>query len=88
MKILKFQEGGAAPAPQEGGAPAGQGGNPEEQLAKMAQQIIQQLGPEASAMLAQMLAQMLQEMQGGQGGGEGQPVYAKKGGKLVMTGRK
>jgi hypothetical protein len=82
MKIVKFQEGGAAPA-QQGQA------NPEEQLAQMAQQIIQQLGPEATAMLAQMLAQMLQEMQGGQGGEEqGQPVYARKGGKLVMLGRR
>ena len=84
MKILKFQEGGAAPAPAQGGE--AQGGNPEEQIAQMAQQIIQQLGPEAAAMLAQILVQMLQEMQGGQGGG--QPVYAKKGGKLVITGRK
>lgn len=80
MKLLKFQEGGAAPAPQTGG--------PEEQLAQMAQQIIQQIGPEAAAMLAQMLAQMLQELQGQQSQEQGQPVYAKKGGKLVMLGRR
>lgn len=82
MKVLKFQEGGQAPAQS-------QGANPEEQLAQMAQQIIQQLGPEATAMLAQMLAQMLQQMQGAQGGEpQGQPVYAKKGGKLVLVSRK
>ena len=97
MKVKKFQVGGAAPAPEEqaaqgapaeGGAPAG-GGNPEEQLAAMAQQIVQQLGPEAAAALAQMIMQMLQ---GAQGGGEaapaGQPTYQRKGGKLVMIGRR
>lgn len=88
MKIKKFQEGGAAPAPApapaEGGAP--QGGNPEEQLAGMAQQIVEQLGPEAAAMLAQMIMQMLQGA--AQPAAEGQPVYARKGGKLVMLGRR
>jgi hypothetical protein len=94
MKILKFQEGGMAPAPEAApaGAPApgGQpaGGGPEEQIAAMAQQIVEQLGPEAAAMLAQMIIQMLQ------GGGQpqpvpqGEPVYAKQGGKLVLIGRR
>lgn len=89
MKVLKFQEGGMAPAPEAApaGAPA-PGGGPEEQIAAMAQQIVEQLGPEAAAMLAQMIMQMLQ------GGGEpqeapqGEPVYAKKGGKLVLIGRR
>ena len=90
MKVLKFQEGGAAPAPAPAsGAPA-QGPGPEEQIAAMAQQIVEQLGPEAAAMLAQMIMQMLQ------GGGEpqpeavpqGEPVYAKQGGKLVLIGRR
>lgn len=84
MKIKRFQQGGMAPeaAPQEaqGGQPAG---GPEEQIAQMAQQIIQQLGPEAAAMLAQIIMQMLQ---GAQGGGEQpQPTYQKKGGKLVRV---
>ncbi|MGV8961998.1 MAG: hypothetical protein ACOH2V_01275 [Candidatus Saccharimonadaceae bacterium] len=89
MKVLKFQQGGPAPeaAPAPGAAPAG-GQGPEEQIAAMAQQIVEQLGPEAAAMLAQMIMQMLQ----GGGGGEqaapqGEPVYARKGGKLVMLGR-
>jgi len=96
MIVKKLQMGGpapeaapqgGAPAPEQGGQP--QGGGPEEQIAAMAQQIIQQLGPEASAMLAQIIMQMLQ---GAAGGGEeasqGEPVYAKKGGKLVLIGRK
>lgn len=69
MKIKKFQEGGAAPAPQ--------GGGPEEQIAQMAQQIIQQIGPEAAMMLAEMISQMLQQAS------SAQPAYARKGTKLV-----
>jgi protein subunit release factor A len=77
MKVKRLQEGGQV-APQGGGA--------EEQVAQMAQQIIQQLGPEAAAMLAQMILEMLQ----GAGGQEaqGEPMYARKGGKLVLIGRK
>lgn len=90
MKILKkntkvgrFQDGGAMPAPApapEGGAP--QGGDPMEQIYQMAAEIVQQLGPDAAAMLAQAIMEMLQ------GGGteaaapQGEPVY-KKGGKLI-----
>lgn len=99
MKVLRFQEGGAAPAPEQGAAPAAapaeggqQGGGAEEQVAQMAQQIVQQLGPEAAAMLAQMIMQMLQGAQGEQGGApaeaQGQPTYQRKGGKLVFVGRK
>lgn len=70
-------------------APQG-GPSPEEQLAQMAQQIIEQLGPEAAAMLVQIIMEMLQG--GGGGGGEqapqGEPVYARKGGKLVFKGRR
>lgn len=85
MKVKKFQEGGQM-APEAGGAPAGApagGANPEEQLMQMAQQIVQQLGPEAAAMLAQAIMAMLQG-----GGGEEQapaPAYARKGGKLVRV---
>lgn len=68
----------------QGGQP--QGGGPEEQLAQMATQIVQQLGPEASAMLAQMIMQMLQGAQQEQP--TGQPQYQRKGGKLVFIGRK
>ncbi len=60
------------------GAPTG--GSPEEQLAAMAQQVISQLGPEAAAILAQMIMEMLQQPAPSEA-----PVYAKKGGKLVMV---
>ena len=95
--IYRFQDGGAAPsqqpadasqsgaAPSQGGAPQG-GGGPEEQIAQMAMQIVSQLGPEASAMLAQMIMQVLEQSSGA--APQGEPVYAKKGGKLVMIGRK
>jgi len=83
----KFQEGGQMDPsqqaaeqgqPEQGGA---QGAAPEEQIAQMAQQIIQQLGPEATTMLVQMLTEMLQ------GGGQEvapqeAPVY-KRGGNIV-----
>ena len=99
MKVKKFQMGGqmapeAAPeaAPAEPGVAPGQkgmspqGGGPEEQIAQMAMQIVSQLGPEASAMLAQMIMQVLEQSSGA--APQGEPVYAKKGGKLVMIGRK
>lgn len=85
MKIRKHQMGGqmapeAAPAeqmPQEAGAP--QGGQDEmmQQIAQIAQELIQQLGPDAAAVLAQMIMEMLQ------GAAEQrQPVF-RKGGKLI-----
>ena len=85
MKVLKFQQGGVAPegaAPEQGGAPAGAGA--EEQLAQMAQKIVQQLGPEASAALAQMIMQLIQ----GGAQPQGQPTYQRKGGRLVPIGKR
>ena len=69
------QEG--APAPEQGQP---QGGGPEEQLAQMAQEIIQQMGPEAAAMLAQIIMQMLESV-----AQQEQPAFQRKGGKLVMV---
>lgn len=84
MKVKKLQEGGqVAPAP---GGEAGPG--PEEQIMQMAQQIIQQLGPEAAAVLAQAIIEMLQGAGGAEEAPQGEPVYAKKGGKLVIVNRK
>ena len=85
MKVKKFQAGGPAPEEMGGaGAPAPaqepQAGGAEEQLAQMAMQIIQQLGPEASAALAQMIVELLKQ---GQAAPQNEPVYAKQGGKLV-----
>ena len=82
MKVNYLQMGGEmAPAPAE---QAPQGGNPEEQLVAMAQQVIEQLGPDAAAMLAQMIMEMLQ----GAAAPQEAPVYARKGGRLVMKGRR
>lgn len=83
MKIKFLQQGGApAPAPAEGGAPA-QGGGPEEQIAQMATQIVQQLGPEGAMMLAQAIAQLVQQAPAAAPAEGGQPQFAREGGKLV-----
>ena len=89
--IKKFQQGGPMPAdPAMAGAPVeaapapAQGGQDQmmAQIEQMAMEIVQQLGPDAAAMLAQAIMEMLQ------GGGaeaaapQGEPVY-KKGGKLI-----
>ena len=79
MKVKKFQQGGVAPEQ----APAPQQAGPEEQIAQMAQVIIGQLGPEASAMLAQMIMQMLEGA--AQEQAPQQPTYQRKGGTLVRT---
>ena len=88
MKVKFLQTGGAAPeaGAQNAGASAqpSQQGNPQEQVMQMAQQIVQQLGPEAAAMLAQAIMEMLQ----GGGAPQGAPTYAKRGGKLVMIGKR
>ena len=78
MKFKKFQMGGAAPAPEQGAPQGAPQGGPEEQLAMMAQQIIEQMGPEAAAMLAQIIMEMLQ----GGGQPQPQPTFQRKGGTL------
>ena len=85
MKVVrKFQDGGSAmPAqsmdeqaqPIEQSAPQNQ--NPEEQLVAIAQYIIQQMGPEAAAMLAQIIMEMLQGAAQPQ-----QPTFQRRGGSL------
>jgi len=77
VKSKFLQEGGAMPAPQE---QMPEQGNPQDQLMAVATQVIEQLGPEGAAMLAQLIMEMLQG-----GGAPQQPVYAKKGGKLVRV---
>lgn len=94
MKLIKrYQQGGpmeaapvegapveGAPMPEEAGAPMEQS-RAEEQLAQLAQQLVemllQQIGdPNAVMMILQMAMEMLQ------GAAQQQPVF-KKGGKLV-----
>lgn len=85
MKIKKFQMGGAAPEQYaQTAAPEAQGA--EEQLAQMAQQIIQQLGPQAAAALAEMIVQILQGAT--QQAQAPAPQYQRQGGKLVKIGKR
>ncbi len=91
MKLRKYQMGGPAPeaAPAEGGAPV-EGGAPaqggaEEQLAQVAEQLLQMLlqeigDPNAVAAVLQMAMEMLQ--QASQGGAPQEAPVFKKGGKI------
>ena len=81
MIIKKFQEGGATPAAP---AQAPQGGEEQmmQQLAQMAQEIIQQLGPDAAAMLAQIIMEMLQRAQQEVGAAPEEQQFMRCGGKI------
>lgn len=86
MLIKKFQEGGVAP--EAAAAPAPEQGGAEEQLAALAQQLVemllQQVGdPQAVMAVLQMAAEMLQGAAGAPAGAapEGEPVF-KAGGKI------
>ena len=94
-KISKFQQGGAAPVPQDpaaGGAPAGgapegapegaQAGNPMEQILQVAAQAVQTGNCEAALAVCQTL---MSAAQGGMGPGEApqeEPTFARNGSKL------
>lgn len=87
--LRKFQEGGAAPAPEQA-APQGGGEDPTAMLMQGAQQAVQN----QDCQIAIQVCQMILEMLGGGGapaeGGvpegapaeEGQPVY-RRGGRLI-----
>lgn len=78
MKFIeKFQEGGAAPAPE-----AGAQDQMMAQIGQLAQQLIQQLGPDAAAMLAQAIMEMLQGA-AQEVPAEEQPAFARQGGRLT-----
>lgn len=81
MQIKRYQEGGAAPA-----APAQvpQGGEEQmmQQLAQMAQEIIQQLGPDVAAMLAQVIMEMLQGAPQEVGAAPEEQQFMRCGGKI------
>ena len=91
--VKKLQQGGNLADPAMGGAPVeaapapAQGGQDQmmAQIEQMAMEIVQQLGPDAAAMLAEMIMAMLQ--QGGAPGPEAQPVF-RKGGKIAGYTRK
>lgn len=95
MFIKKYQMGGAAPeampeetAPVDNGAPVeGEQGGAEEQLAQIAQQLLQMLlqeigDPNAVAAVLQMAMEMLQQLAQGGGAPQEAPVF-RKGGRLV-----
>ena len=81
MQIKRYQEGGATPAAP---APAPQGGEEQmmQQLAQMAQEIIQQLGPDAAAMLARVIMEMLQGAQQEVGAVPEEQQFMRCGGKI------
>ena len=81
MQIKRYQEGGATPAAP---APAPQGGEEQmmQQLAQMAQEIIQQLGPDAAAMLAQVIMEMLQGAPQEVGAAPEEQQFMRCGGKM------
>ena len=81
MQIKRYQEGGAAPAAP---AQAPQGGEEQmmQQLAQMAQEIIQQLGPDAAAMLAQVIMEILQGAQQEVGAAPEEQQFMRCGGKI------
>ena len=77
MRIIPFmQEGGAAPAPQQGQDQAMQ------QIAQLAEQLINEMGPEAAAMLAQTIMDMLQGAPEEMGGAPQEQQFMRCGGKL------
>ena len=87
-KISRFQQGGAAPVPQDpaaGGAPAegapegAQAGNPMEQILQVAAQAVQTGNCEAALAVCQTL---MSAAQGGMGPGEApqeEPTFARNG---------
>ncbi len=62
MKIQRYQEGGQAPV-APAAAPAGGDEQMMQQIAQMAAEIVQQLGPDAAALLAEAIMQLLQGAQ-------------------------
>ena len=90
-KISRFQQGGAAPVPQDpaaGGAPAevapegAQAGNPTEQILQVAAQAVQTGNCEAALAVCRTF---VSSAQGGMGPGEApqeEPTFARNGSKL------
>ena len=81
MRIKKYQTGGAAP---EAPVQAPDQGNDQmmQQIAQMAGEIIQQLGPDAAAMLAQAIMEMLQSAQAPVGAAPEEQQFMRCGGKI------
>ena len=87
MQIKRYQEGGTTPmAP----AQTPQGGEEQmmQQLAQMAQEIIQQIGPDAAAILAQVIMDMLQGAQQEVGAVPEEQQFMRCGGKIKKACKK
>ena len=86
MVIKKFQEGGSTPATP---AQAPQGGEEQrmQQLSQLAGQLIQELGPDAAAMLAQVIMEMLQGAQQEVGAVPEEQQFMRCGGKIKQKKR-
>lgn len=83
-EVKKLQEGGqVAPA-----APAQGEDQAMQQIAQLAQQLIQELGPDAAAMLAQVIMEMLQGAPQEVGAAPQEQQFMRKGGKLCKCGGK
>lgn len=88
--VLKFQDGGAAPAPAAEPMPADPGAAPEQgsegvQLAQMAAEALQSGDCNTALAVCEGFMQLVQQASqggGGEGAPQGEPVY-KRGGKLV-----
>lgn len=83
MKVKVYQQGGPMEGAQTAEAPA-QGGQDAamQQLAQIAEQIINELGPEGAMALAQMIMEMVQGAEQ-----QGEPIF-KRGGKIVKKAKK
>jgi len=82
MKLItKFQQGGPVAPAAPAAAPQGAEDAAMQQIAQMAEEIINQLGPEAAMMLAQAIMEMVE------GGQQEAPVF-KCGGKMVKKSKK
>ena len=81
MQIKRYQEGGATPTAP---AQAPQSGEEQmmQQLAQIANQLIQELGPDAAAMLAQVIMEMLQGAQQEVGAVPEEQQFMRCGGKI------
>lgn len=95
-KIKKFQQGGAAPAPQdpnaggapaaggapEGGAPTGEGQDPMSQILQVAGQAVQTQNCDAAMAVCQALMELAQGGAAQEEAPQEEPTFARNGAKL------
>lgn len=92
--VRKYQDGGMAPemAPEaQGAAPAEQQGGAEDQMAQLAQQLVEMLmqqiqDPNAVMAILQMAMEMIQQSAGAAPEAAQEPVF-RKGGRLASCGK-